>query len=72
MAKKSFSKAVKLLNKLNYSELKRDKHVIQSKLSTDELGQLIDEYEEAVDSCPHCKGESFVRWGSTKQGKQRY
>lgn len=72
MSRKQFSSAIKAIEKLNYTELKRANQAVQSKLSQDEMGLIIAEREDNIDSCPYCRHEYFIKWGSSRQGKQRF
>jgi transposase-like protein len=60
------------IENLSYVQLKRLHHQIESKLSKDEVGQVLAKHENEILNCPHCSNPSLSRWGSTRQGHQRY
>ncbi|PSU31748.1 IS1595 family transposase [Photobacterium lutimaris] len=60
------------IKNLSYVQLKRLKHQADEQLAKDEVGQAVAEREETISACPHCQSESYLRWGVTNQGKQRY
>ena len=72
MSKVTFTAFMESIEKLSYVELKRLNHQIESRLSKDEVGQVLAKHENEISNCPHCNSRSLSRWGSTSQGKQRY
>lgn len=72
MPTKQFSSAIKAIEKLSYTELKRANQCVQNRMSQDEMGRIVAEREDSIDSCPYCRHEQLVKWGSSKQGKQRF
>ncbi len=72
MPRKDYTSAVQAIKKFNYTELKRTSQLVLSRMSEDELGQVIAEKESAIESCPHCGSEYLIKWGASKQGKQRF
>ena len=72
MSKPHYQWIKKNLNHLSYTETKRLRFQIDKRLSIDEIGQIIAQREDAISSCPYCHSTELSRWGSTKQGQQRY
>lgn len=72
MASKQFQNILHHVTHLNYSQLKKLRHEVQSTIASNQLGQVIADHEETVSQCPHCKSDKLNRWGMTKQGIQRF
>jgi transposase-like protein len=72
MASKKFQNILHHVTHLNYSQLKKLRHEVQSTIASNQLGQVIADHEETVSQCPHCKSDKLNRWGMTKQGIQRF
>ncbi len=72
MASKQFQNILHHVTHLNYSQLKKLRHEVQSTIASNQLGQVIADHEETVSQYPHCKSDKLNRWGMTKQGIQRF
>ncbi len=72
MPTKQFTNVLDGISRLNYTELKRADKALQEQLSRDQMGKIIAEREATIDSCPYCRHEKLIRWGSSRQGKQRF
>ena len=72
MNTQQFQSILHNLSSLNYSQLKQLRHSTETQLSTNLVGQIISDKEEAISACPHCDSEKLNRWGMTRQGIQRF
>ena len=72
MSKVTFTVFQESIEDLSYVELKRLNHQIELQLSKNEVGQVLAKHENDISKCPHCSSCTLSRWGSTRQGKQRY
>ncbi len=72
MNKVTFTAFQHCIDELSYTELKRLNHQIDSLLSKNKVGQVLAKHENEITNCPHCNSNALSRWGSTRQGKQRY
>ena len=70
MASRKLTSAIKAIERLSYQDLKRANQCVQQHLSEDEMGQIVAERKDCVDSCPYRRYEHFMKWGSSGQGKQ--
>lgn len=72
MPSRQFTSAINAIEKLSYTELKRANLCVQQRMSENEMGRIIAEREENMDSCPHCRNHNIIKWGASGQGKQRF
>ncbi len=72
MASKQFQNILHHVNDLNYSQLKKLRHEVESNIATNQVGQAIADHEETISHCPHCDSHQLNRWGMTKQGILRF
>tara|TARA_R110001592_G_scaffold269205_1_gene535548 strand:- start:937 stop:1860 length:924 start_codon:yes stop_codon:yes gene_type:complete len=72
MASKQFQNILHHVTNLNYSQLKKLRHEVESNISNNQVGQAIADHEETISHCPHCDSHELNRWGMTKQGIQRF
>jgi transposase-like protein len=72
MEKIAFATTQESIKHFSYVELKRLKNHVDEQISKDRVGQTIAERENKICACSHCQGKSFIRWGVTSQGHQRY
>ena len=71
MASKQFQNILHHVTNLNYSQLKKLRHAVESNISKNQVGQAIADHEETISNCPHRDSHELNRWGMTKQGIQR-
>jgi hypothetical protein len=57
---------------LNYTQLKKFRHEVESNISNNQVGKAIADHEETISHCPHYNAHKLNRWGMTKQGIQRF
>ncbi len=67
MHNKAFSRLLSQLQKLTFEQTKKVENYLHVKSSTEKLEEITGE----VNNCPHCKSESFYKWG-VRSGLQRY
>jgi len=72
MANLSFQNILQEVGNLNYAQLKKLRHEVETNIADNQVGQAIADHEETVSACPHCHSHELNRWGMTKQGIQRY
>ncbi len=72
MASKQFQNILHHVTNLNYSQLKKLRHEVESNISNNQVGQAIADHEETITHCVHCDSHELSRWGMTKQGIQRF
>ena len=72
MASKHFQNILHHVTHLNYSQLKKLRHEVESNISNNQVGQAIADHEETISHCPYCGSLELNRWGMTKQGIQRF
>jgi transposase-like protein len=72
MASKQFQNILHHVTDLNYSQLKKLRHEVESNIANNQVGQAIADHEETISHCPHCDSHELNRWGMTKQGIQRF
>jgi len=72
MASKKFQNILHHVTHLNYAQLKKLRHEVESNIANNQLGQAIADHEEAISHCPHCDSNELNRWGVTRQGIQRF
>ena len=72
MAFKKFKNILHNVANLNYSQLKKLRHEVESNIAINQVGQAIADHEETISNCPHCNSHELSRWGMTKQGIQRF
>jgi hypothetical protein len=46
---------------LNYSQLKKLRHEVESNISNNQVGQAIADHEEPISHCPHCNSHESNR-----------
>lgn len=68
----SFQNILHEVANLNYAQLKKLRHEVQSSIANNQVGQAIADHEETISNCPHCDSQELSRWGMTKQGIQRF
>jgi transposase-like protein len=71
-ASKQFQNILHHVTNLNYSQLKKLRHEVESNISSNQVGQAIADHEEMISHCPHCDSNKLNRWGMIKQGIQRF
>jgi hypothetical protein len=52
MASKQFLDVLGHVTNLNYSQLKKLRHEVESNISTNQVGQAIADHEETISHCP--------------------
>jgi len=72
MASKQFQNILHHVSNLNYGQLKKLRHEVESNISNNQVGQAIADHEETISHCPHCDSHALNRWGMTRQGIQRF
>lgn len=72
MASKQFQNILRHVINLNYPQLKKLRHEVESNIANNQLGQAIADHEETLSHWPHCDSHELNRWGMTKQGIQRF
>ena len=72
MASKQFQNILHHVTNLNYSQLKKLRHEVESNIASNQVGQAIADHEETISHCIHCNSHQLNRWGMTKQGIQRF
>lgn len=72
MTDRNLKSIIKEVANLNYPDLKKLRHEVETNLSNNQVGKAIAEREDHVCSCPHCDCESINKWGTTRQGIQRF
>lgn len=72
MASKQFQNILHHVTNLNYPQLKKLRHEVESNISKNQVGQAIADHEEMISHCLHCDSHKLNRWGVTKQGIQRF
>ena len=72
MASKQFQNILLHVRNLNYDQLKKLRHEVESNISNNQVGQSISDHEETISNCPHCDSCALHRWGMTRQGIQRF
>ncbi|MFU2509834.1 IS1595 family transposase [Pseudoalteromonas sp. ASV78] len=72
MASKQFQNILHHIANLNYAQLKKLRHEVESNIATNQVGQAIADHEKSISHCAHCDSHNLNRWGMTKQGIQRF
>jgi transposase-like protein len=72
MASKQFQNILHHVTNLNYSQLKKLRHEVESNIASNQVGQAIADHEETISHCLHCNSHQLNRWGMTRQGIQRF
>lgn len=72
MASKQFQNILHHVTTLNYTQLKKLRHEVESNIANNQVGQAIADHEEQISHCLHCDSHELSRWGMTKQGIQRF
>jgi len=67
MHNKAFGKLLEQLQNLTFEQTKKVEKYLHAKTSIETLEEITGE----VNHCPHCKSESFYKWG-VRSGLQRY
>ncbi|WP_146880896.1 hypothetical protein [Colwellia sp. C1TZA3] len=67
MSSKQFQNILHHVTHLNYSQLKKLCHEVESNISNNQVGQAIADHEETISHCPYCNSHELNRWGMTKQ-----
>ena len=72
MASNQFQKILHQVTNLNYFQLKKLRHEVESNIADNQVGQAIADHEEGISHCLYCHSSELNRWGMTKQGIQRF
>ena len=72
MASNQFQNILHQVTNLNYSQLKKLRHEVESNIASNQVGQAIADHEEDISHCLYCDSPELNRWGMTKQGIQRF
>jgi len=67
-----FNELTEEINTLNFLQLKRLRHKIESLISSNQVGKAIADKEEHISHCPYCGSPEFTKHGTTARGQQRY
>ena len=68
----NFQNILQQVANLNYAQLKKLRHEVESNIANNQVGKAIADHEETISNCPHCDSDDLTRWGMTKQGIQRF
>lgn len=68
----SFQSILQEIGNLNYAQLKKLRHEVETNIADNQVGQAIADHEETVSTCIYCDSYELNRWGMTKQGIQRF
>jgi hypothetical protein len=72
MASQQFHRIIHQVTNLNYSQLKKLRHEVETNIASNQVGQAIADHEEVISHCIHCDSPELNSWGMTRQGIQRF
>ena len=66
MTSNQFQNILHHVTNLNYSQLKKLHHEVESNIASNQVGQVIADHEETISHCLHYNFHQLNRWGITR------